>query len=240
MELGDKRHAQDALVPGKTRYTLYRRLGGPQDQSGRVRKISPLQGFDPRTVQPVASRYTDWAIRPLPKQVGVFMCYVRGIAGYIDCRNVTVWVTHTSHTHTHHTHTHTPHTHTHTPHTPHHTHTHHTPHPHHTHTHTTPHTQTQHTTHTHTHTTTTHHTTLTHTPHTHTHTHTHTHCIAARGDAEVQFKVNSPLFHCTSQLMHNSTGKGSDVRTIGIGYIGTRRSYVIECGTWSLSTASNG
>jgi hypothetical protein len=30
-----------------------------------VRKISPPPGFDPRTVQPVASRYTDWAI-PAP------------------------------------------------------------------------------------------------------------------------------------------------------------------------------
>jgi hypothetical protein len=27
-----------------------------------VRKISPPPGFDPRTVQLVASRYTDWAI----------------------------------------------------------------------------------------------------------------------------------------------------------------------------------
>jgi hypothetical protein len=48
--------------PGKTRYPLYRRLGGPQGRFGRVRKISHAQGFDPRTVQPVASRYTDWAI----------------------------------------------------------------------------------------------------------------------------------------------------------------------------------
>jgi hypothetical protein len=30
--------------------------------SGRVRKISPTPGFDPRTVQPVASRYTDYII----------------------------------------------------------------------------------------------------------------------------------------------------------------------------------
>ena len=50
------------LPPGKTRYPLYRRLGGPQGRSGHVRKISPPPGFDPRTVQPVASRYTDWAI----------------------------------------------------------------------------------------------------------------------------------------------------------------------------------
>jgi hypothetical protein len=29
---------------------------------GRARKISPPTGFDPRTVQPVTSRYSDWAI----------------------------------------------------------------------------------------------------------------------------------------------------------------------------------
>ena len=45
-------------------YPLYRRLGGPQGRSGEVGKISPPPGFDPRTVQPVASRYTDWATRP--------------------------------------------------------------------------------------------------------------------------------------------------------------------------------
>jgi hypothetical protein len=38
---------------------IYRRLGGPQDRSEQVQKISPAPGFDPRTVQPVASRYTD-------------------------------------------------------------------------------------------------------------------------------------------------------------------------------------
>src|SRR5215470_13144875 len=52
-----------SLPPGKTRYPLYRRLGGPQARSGQMRKISPPAGFDPRTVQPVASRYTDYAIR---------------------------------------------------------------------------------------------------------------------------------------------------------------------------------
>jgi len=34
-------------------------VGRPQDRSGQVRKISPPPGFDPRTVQPVAIRYTD-------------------------------------------------------------------------------------------------------------------------------------------------------------------------------------
>ena len=43
---------------------MYRRLGGPQGRSGQVRKISPPPEFDPRTVQPVGSRYTDCATRP--------------------------------------------------------------------------------------------------------------------------------------------------------------------------------
>ena len=51
-----------SLPPGKTRYPLYRRLGGLPGWSGQVRKISSPPGFDPRTVQLVASRYTDWAI----------------------------------------------------------------------------------------------------------------------------------------------------------------------------------
>jgi hypothetical protein len=50
----------DRFTPqGKTRYPLYRNLVGPQGRFGRVRKISPPPGFDPRTSQPVASRYTD-------------------------------------------------------------------------------------------------------------------------------------------------------------------------------------
>ena len=62
MGLGGQRHAPAALPTGNTRYPFYRRLGGPQGRSGLVRKSSLPQGFDPRTVQPVASRYTDWAI----------------------------------------------------------------------------------------------------------------------------------------------------------------------------------
>jgi hypothetical protein len=56
------RHTLAALLPGKTRYPLYKRLGGPQGRSGWVRKISPPPGFDPRTFQPVVSRCTDYAI----------------------------------------------------------------------------------------------------------------------------------------------------------------------------------
>ena len=60
--------------PGKIRYPLYGRLGRPQGRSGRVRKISPPPGFDSRTVQPVASLYTDWAIAALvgARSTGVY------------------------------------------------------------------------------------------------------------------------------------------------------------------------
>jgi hypothetical protein len=61
MEVGGQRPASAALFPGKTRYPFYRRLGGVQGRSRRVRKISTTPGFDLRIVGPVASRYTDWA-----------------------------------------------------------------------------------------------------------------------------------------------------------------------------------
>ena len=57
--VGGQRHAPAALPTGKTRYPLYRRLSGSQGRSKRVLKISPPPGFDPRTVQPLASGYTD-------------------------------------------------------------------------------------------------------------------------------------------------------------------------------------
>ena len=51
-------------TPGKeTRYPLHRRLDGSQGQFGRVRKFFPPPEFDPRTFQPLASRYA------LPAQV---------------------------------------------------------------------------------------------------------------------------------------------------------------------------
>ena len=51
------------FTPGKEScYPLYRKLSGHQSRSGRVWKISSPRGLDPRTVQPVASRYTDWAL----------------------------------------------------------------------------------------------------------------------------------------------------------------------------------
>jgi len=51
------------LPPGKTRYLLDRRMGGPQRRSGREENLVPT-GIRSRTVQHVVSRYTDWATRP--------------------------------------------------------------------------------------------------------------------------------------------------------------------------------
>ena len=45
------------LPPGRTRYSFYRRLGGPQGRCGRAENLVPT-GIRFRTVQPVISRYT--------------------------------------------------------------------------------------------------------------------------------------------------------------------------------------
>ena len=41
------------LLPGKTRYPIYRRVGGPQGRSGRAKNLVPT-GIRSRTVQPVS------------------------------------------------------------------------------------------------------------------------------------------------------------------------------------------
>jgi len=61
MGVGGQRHAPDALPPEKTRYPLYEEAGwapGPV-WTGSENLAPPPTEFDPRTVQPVASRYTD-------------------------------------------------------------------------------------------------------------------------------------------------------------------------------------
>ena len=47
--VGGQPHAAAALPLGKTQYALCRRLTGTQGRSVRVRKTSPLPGFDHRT-----------------------------------------------------------------------------------------------------------------------------------------------------------------------------------------------
>jgi hypothetical protein len=58
-------HAPAALYPRKDPIPIVQEAGWTQDRSGQVRKISPLPGFDPQTIQPVASHYTDYASWPI-------------------------------------------------------------------------------------------------------------------------------------------------------------------------------
>jgi len=74
------------LHPGKTRHPFYRRLGGFQGRSGRAESLVPT-GIRSRTVQPVVSRYTDWATRPtickniiLHKAMGSIVLYYKWVA----------------------------------------------------------------------------------------------------------------------------------------------------------------
>ena len=76
------------LPPGKARYPLYRRLGGPQGRSGREENHVPT-GIRSRTVQPVVSRYTDWATRPtyaLWKEKTKLLAYLTGNFHALGCR----------------------------------------------------------------------------------------------------------------------------------------------------------
>jgi hypothetical protein len=62
MRVGGQLHTPVALPPGKRPGTHC--VGGwvdPRAGLDGCEKISPPPGFDPRTVQPVASRYTDYA-----------------------------------------------------------------------------------------------------------------------------------------------------------------------------------
>jgi hypothetical protein len=62
MGVGGQRHVRAVVVREKDLVPIIREVGGTQGRFGSVRKISPPPGFDPRTVRPVASRYTDCAI----------------------------------------------------------------------------------------------------------------------------------------------------------------------------------
>jgi hypothetical protein len=71
MEVSGQLHAPAALPQGKSpQYSLDRRLGGPRavlDAAVKRKIRSPRRESNPRTpiFQPVAQRYTDWAI-PAP------------------------------------------------------------------------------------------------------------------------------------------------------------------------------
>ena len=67
------------LPPGKTRYPLYRRLGGPQGRSGQVRKISPPTGI--RSPDRPARRQSLYRLR-YPAHLTV--CYIDIISEWLE------------------------------------------------------------------------------------------------------------------------------------------------------------
>jgi hypothetical protein len=63
MDMGGHHNTSVALASGKRLCTRFRRgLVGPRAHMDVCEKSRPPLGFDPRTFQTVAIRYTDWAI----------------------------------------------------------------------------------------------------------------------------------------------------------------------------------
>ena len=73
--LSGQLHASAVLFPANKHLPLCRTIVGPQSWSWSLRKrenLLPLQEFDPRTVQPVWSRHTNYAIpSPVNEPTGV-------------------------------------------------------------------------------------------------------------------------------------------------------------------------
>ena len=63
MGVGGQPHAPAALTPRKDPVPIAQETGGQQGQSRRAENLVPT-GIRSRTVQPVVSRYTNWANRP--------------------------------------------------------------------------------------------------------------------------------------------------------------------------------
>ena len=89
--VGGQRHAPSALPSGMTRHSLYRRLGGTQERSGRVRKISPPTGirFPDR---PTCSASLYRLIYPGPQIRSIITIYSEGNTR----TSLTAWVRNTS------------------------------------------------------------------------------------------------------------------------------------------------
>ena len=74
-EVRVQRHAPDALYP-RDRPVTHCTGGraGPRSGLDKCGNFRLPPGFDPRTVQPVASRYTDYATGPQPQMTLVKIC----------------------------------------------------------------------------------------------------------------------------------------------------------------------
>jgi hypothetical protein len=68
-------------------YPFYRRLGGPQNRSGRggeEKNSQPLPGLEPPIIQPVAQRYTTELSQLTYKLIGIEFC-ISGLHLFCSC-----------------------------------------------------------------------------------------------------------------------------------------------------------
>jgi hypothetical protein len=66
MGVGGQHHTPAVFTPGKDPVPIVQEAGwAPGPVWIGVENLTPPPGFDPRTFQPIAGRYTDWAI-PAP------------------------------------------------------------------------------------------------------------------------------------------------------------------------------
>jgi hypothetical protein len=99
-EVNGQLHAPGALPPGESSppYPFNRRLGVPQDRSGRCgeeKNLAPTETrtLTPRPSSPVASRYNDCAI-PAPIILRVYIIFFSGISprSYHKSQAVSLWL----------------------------------------------------------------------------------------------------------------------------------------------------
>jgi len=90
MGVGGQCHTTAALPPGKTRYPLYRRLGGPQGRPGRVRKISSPTGIrSPDRPAHSESRYRLSCSGPQCKTIQPLNFYFCGLSDDVSISDYT-------------------------------------------------------------------------------------------------------------------------------------------------------
>jgi hypothetical protein len=75
--VGGQRHARDALHWERNPAPFEQEDGRAPRPVRTTRKISPQPRFDPRTVQPVASRHTDYTIQTHINHCFIFKTYFR-------------------------------------------------------------------------------------------------------------------------------------------------------------------
>ena len=73
------------LLPGKTQYPFYKRVGGHQGQSGQAENLIPI-GIWSWTIQPIVRCYTDWATWPIYVCVCVCVCVCMDIKFGFLCK----------------------------------------------------------------------------------------------------------------------------------------------------------